>query len=156
MSNSVSVGKKPGSIARSPFRGLFSRPMFDDLFNQFLIEGNGGPFNDIMKAAMDVAETDQSFEVKMDLPGVRAEDVEIQIDNNTLTIKGQRSEETEEKDEEKQYHSIERYSGSFSRSVVLPSSINEDETSAEFKDGVLNIVIPKMEDAKPRKISIKS
>ena len=146
--------RKPSQIARSPFRGLFPRAMFDDLFDQFLSQGNGD-VADVMNAAMDVAETDQSFEVKMDLPGVKPEEVEVQIDNNTLTVRGQRSSETEEKDDEKQYHRIERYSGSFARSVVLPSAINEDETIAEFKDGVLNIVIPKTEDAKPRKIKIK-
>ena len=146
--------RKSSQIARSPFRGLFPRAMFDDLFDQFLSQGNGD-VADVMNAAMDVAETDQSFEVKMDLPGVKPEEVEVQIDNNTLTVRGQRSSETEEKDDEKQYHRIERYSGSFARSVVLPSAINEDETIAEFKDGVLNIVIPKTEDAKPRKIKIK-
>lgn len=109
---------------------------------------------EIMNAAMDVAETDQAFEVKMDLPGVCADQVDIQIDNNTLTVRGQRIKETEEKNQEKQYHRVERYSGSFSRSVVLPNSINEEETAAEFKDGVLRIVIPKAENAKPRKIAI--
>ena len=156
MSKSVSVSNKPGSVARTPFSGLFTRPTFEDLFKQFLTESNGGPLSEVMSAAMDVAETDQAFEVKMDLPGVKADDVDIQIDNNTLTVKGQRSEETEEKDEDKQFHRVERYSGSFSRSVLLPSSINEDETVAEFKDGVLNIIIPKTEEAKPRKIRIKS
>ena len=106
--------------------------------------------------SMDVAETDQAFEVKIDLPGIKPDDVDIQIDNNTLTIRGQRCEKNEERDEEKQYHRVERYSGSFARSIVLPTSINEDETAAEFKDGVLKIVIPKTEDAKPRKINISS
>lgn len=89
---------------------------------------------------MDVAETDQAFEVKLDLPGVKADEVDIQIDNNTLTVRGQRSEEKEEKDEEYQYHRVERSSGSFTRSVVLSTAINEDETVAEFKDGVLTII----------------
>ena len=108
-----------------------------------------------MNAAMDVAESDHAFEVKMDLPGVASNDVDVQIDNNTLTVRGQRSQEKEEKDEAKHFHRVERYSGSFSRSVVLPSAINEDETVAEFKDGVLKITIPKTDDAKPRKITIK-
>lgn len=156
MGKSVSVGDNSGSVARSPFRGLFSRPMFDDLFNQFLMDSNGSRVNEFMNAAMDVAETEQAFEVKMDLPGVKADEVDIQIDNNTLTVRGRRNEETEDRDDDKHFHRVERYSGSFSRSVVLPCSINEDESSAEFKDGVLNIVIPKTDDAKPRKISIKS
>lgn len=157
MTKTLSVGRKPGSATRSPFGGLFSRPMFEDLFNQLLIEGRDRTLNEFVNAAMDVAETDHTFEVKMDLPGIKADDVDIQIDNNTLTVRGQRMEETENKDDgDKQYHCVERCSGSFSRSVVLSSSINEDEASAEFKDGVLHIVIPKTDDAKPRKISIKS
>ena len=147
--------RKPASVARSPFRSLFPRDLFEDFFDQYL-QDNGGGLSQMMQASMDVAETDQSFEVKLDLPGVNSDDVDIQIDNNTLTVRGKREEESEEKDEEKQFHRIERYSGSFSRSVVLPNSINEDETAAEFKDGVLKIVIPKSQEAKPRKINIST
>jgi HSP20 family protein len=146
--------RKPSAL-RSPFRGLAPRPWLDELFDQFLA-GRDEEVRDVMAATMDVAETEQAFEVKMDLPGVRSEDVDIQIDNNTLTVRGRREEEHEEQDEQKQFHRVERFSGSFARSVVLPSSINEDETAAEFEDGVLKIVIPKMEDARPRKINIKS
>ena len=122
-----------------------------------LSNGNGnGQLSEVLNAAMDVAETDLAFEVKLDLPGFKAAEVDIQIDNSTLTVRGQRCEEKEEKDEEKHYHRVERSSGSFTRSVVLPTSINEDETVAEFKDGVLTITAPKTDDAKPRKISIKS
>ena len=147
--------RKSTPLTRSPFGGIFPRAMFEDLFNQFWTDGEN-QFTEVMKASMDVAETDQAFEVKMDLPGVNPDDVEIQLDNNTLTVRGQRSEESEEKDEEKQYHRMERYSGSFARSVVLPNSINEGETAAEFNDGVLKILIPKAEDSKPRKIKITS
>ena len=147
--------RSPNSVTRMPFgRSLFPRSIFDEFFNQALSEG-GNQFSEVLNAAMDVAETDLAFEVKLDLPGIKAEEVDIQIDNNTLTIRGQRSSEKEETDEAKQYHRIERSSGSFTRSVVLPNSINEDETVAEFKDGVLTITAPKTEDAKPRKISIK-
>ena len=150
--------RKPASISRSPFgsffpRGLFSQGLFEDMFNQYLSDA-GNDLGQMMNVQMDVAETNQAFEVKIDLPGIQPEDVEIHIDNNTLTIRGQRSMESEEQDEEKQYHRIERYSGSFARSVMLPTPINEDETAAEFKDGVLKIMIPKTEDAKPRKINI--
>jgi len=145
---------KPSAVTRSPFRELFPRSVFEDLFGQFVTEGNGG-VSQMMNVSMDVAETDHAFEVKMDLPGVNTEDVDILIENNTLTVRGKRSEETEEKDEEKQYHRIERFSGSFARSVLLPNSINENETAAEFKDGVLKIHIPKADEAKARKIKIK-
>ena len=144
------------SVTRSPLRGLFPRGWVDDLFEQYLTGDNAGEFPEMMRASMDVAETDRAFEVKMDLPGVNADEVDINIDKNTLTVRGERLDETEEKDEDRQYHRVERYSGSFARSVVLPNSINEDEAVAEFKDGVLKIVIPKTEDAKPRKIRITS
>jgi len=146
---------RPTSVTRSPMSRFFPRGMLDDLFDQFLSESNG-PMADAMNTAMDVAETDQTFEVTLDLPGVKSDEVDIQINNNTLTVRGQRSEEKEEKDEKKQYHRVERYSGSFARSVMLPNAINEDETVAEFKDGVLKITIPKSDEAKPRKIAIKS
>jgi HSP20 family protein len=147
--------RKPSSMARSPFQGLIPRAMFDDLLDEFW-SGRNRQVSEMMNVAMDVAETDQAFEIKMDLPGVKVDDVDIQINNNTLTVRGQRCEESEVKDEEKQYHRIERYSGSFARSMVLPNAVNEDETAAVFKDGVLKIVIPKNEDAKPRKIKVKT
>lgn len=151
--NKTVAKRQPAGVSRSPFRGFLSRGLFEDLFDQYLRENNS-EMSQMMNVSMDVAETDQAFEVKVDLPGMSADDVDIQIDTNTLTIRGQRSEESEEKDEEKQFHRVERYRGSFARSVVLPNSINEDESAAEFKDGVLKIVIPKSEEAKPKKINI--
>lgn len=145
--------RQPNTMSRSPFANLLPRSLFGDFFDQYLTDANGD-LTQLMNVSMDVAETDQAFEVKVDLPGIKPEEVDIQIDNNTLTIRGQRSEESEEKDEKKHFHRVERYSGSFSRSVVLPASINEDETAAEFRDGVLKIIVPKTEDAKPRKIKI--
>ena len=146
---------KPKAVARSPFRGLFPQSSLEDFFEHFLTAGNGQGA-ELMNAAMDIAETDQAFEVTMDLPGVDADEVDIRIDNNTLTVSGSRTEESTEEDEKRQYHRVERYSGSFSRSVALPGFINEGETAAEYKDGVLKIVVPKREDAKPRKVTIKS
>lgn len=136
-----------------PFRGVPSRSFVDDLFDHYL--GNAGAeLASFKNASMDVAETDHSFEIKLDLPGVARDDVDIQIDNNTLTIRGHRTSESEEGGQGKQFHRIERYSGSFARSVVLPNAIDDKGATAEFKDGVLKIVIPKAESAKARKISI--
>lgn len=151
--NQTITPRKPSSV--SPFRSLFSRSLIDDFFNQLLQE-NGNELTDMMNVSMDVAESEQAFEVKVDLPGIDPDNVDIQIDNNTLTIRGERQHELAEKDEDKQYHRVERYVGRFARSVVLPTSINEDETAAEFKNGVLKIVIPKTDESKPRKIRINS
>ena len=149
------ITPRKSNLPNSPFRNLFPRNMFEDLFEQYFSNGEN-QLAEVLKASMDVAETETAFEVKMDLPGVPAENVDIQIDNNTLTVRGHRTDEAEESDEEKHFHRVERYSGSFSRSVLLPNSINENEAAAEFKDGVLKIVIPKTEDAKPRKIQISN
>jgi len=147
--------RKSVSVTRPQFGRMIPRNMFEDLFEQFLTDRDT-QLSDFVNAAMDLAETDQAFEVKMDLPGVSADEIDVQIVNNTLTVRGQRREEKEEKDEKKQFHRIERYAGNFARSVMLPNLVNEDETIAEFKDGVLKIVIPKADNAKPRRINIKS
>ena len=139
---------------RSPFRSLLGRGLFEELFDQYLMDPEGES-TQLMNVSMDVAETEQAFEVKVDLPGIEANDVDIQISNNTLTVRGTRSDTSEEKDEAKKFHRIERYQGSFSRSVLLPNMVNEDEAVAEFKGGVLKIVIPKSDEARPKKISIK-
>ena len=145
--------RQPRAFARSPFfRNLIPQDLFEDFFSE--LSENGNKMSNMMNVSMDVAETDRAFEVKIDLPGIDPDDVDIQIDNNTLFVRGQRSIESEEQDENKQFHRVERFSGSFARSVVLPQTVNEDETAAEFKDGVLNIVIPKCDEAKPRKITI--
>lgn len=148
------ASRKPGSLRSPSLPGLFPRGWFDDMV-EYLQPGNGD-LAEMMQVSMDVVETDKAFEVKMDLPGVRPEDVEIQVERNTLNVRGHRQSESETNDEATQIHRLERFSGSFARSVVLPNSINEDEASAEFRDGVLVITIPKQEDARPRKISIRS
>ncbi len=147
--------RKPSPAVQSPLRRFFPVSLFDELSEKYSSDTNGD-MSSLMNTAMDVVETDQAFEVKMDLPVVDAKDVDIQVENNTLTVRGQRTEENEEKDEARRYHRVERYSGSFCRSVLLPNSVNEDEAVAEFRNGVLNITIPKAEGAKQRKISVKT
>jgi HSP20 family protein len=148
------TNRRPTSPVRSPFRGLFPGTWFDDLFDNYLDE-SGGPMAQLMGTAMDVSETDQAYEVRMDLPGVRTDEVDIQFANGTLTVRGERSGESEEKDEARKYHRKERYTGSFVRSVVLPGPVSDAEAAADFRDGVLKIVVPKSEESRPRKISIK-
>lgn len=150
-----SITPRQKSEVMRPFGGLLSRNFLDDLFQQYMGDEGAG-MSEMMRASLDVAETEHAFEVTVDLPGVKSEDVDIQLDNNTLTVRGERNVSHEEEDKDRHFHRVERYSGSFARSVVLPSSINEAEASAEFRDGVLKIVIPKSEEARPRKINIKS
>jgi HSP20 family protein len=107
-----------------------------------------------MAPTIDVSETDNEVDVKMDLPGMKAEEIDIQVHNNVLTIKGERKEEKEEKD--RTFHRIERRSGSFARSIALPSLVDENKIDANYKDGVLRISMPKTKEAKAKKIAVKA
>lgn len=101
----------------------------------------------------DIEETDDAFIIRMDLPGVTKNDIHLTIDNNTLTIRGERKRVGSEKRED--YHLLERYYGNFQRSFVLPSTIDENNVNAEYKDGVLTVTLKKKEEAKPKAIEIR-
>ena len=101
----------------------------------------------------DISEDDDNYTVKLDLPGVKKEDVRINYENGQLSISGERKQEREKKSSK--YHRVERSYGRYFRSFNLPSKIMEDKIDAEFKDGQLTIVIPKSEEAKPKQIEVK-
>ncbi|MEN8129462.1 MAG: Hsp20/alpha crystallin family protein [Pseudomonadota bacterium] len=100
---------------------------------------------------IDIDETEDAFAVKAELPGVDKEDVHIDIDNGVLTIRGEKKVETEDK----KHHRVECAYGSFVRSFTLPQSVDTDQVEAEYKNGVLNLTIPKLEAAKPKQIEVK-
>jgi HSP20 family protein len=102
---------------------------------------------------VDISETDKAFVIKAEIPEVKKEDVKVTIDNGVLSISGERKQEKEEKG--KQFHRIERYYGSFHRSFTLPENVSEAKVKATFKDGMLNLEIPKTEVAKPKAIDVK-
>ena len=103
--------------------------------------------------AVDIQETDSDYTVKADLPEVKKEDVKIALEDGVLTIQGERKQETEEKG--KKFHRIERQYGQFVRRFALPNEVDGGKVHAEFKDGVLNVRLPKSASAKPRSIDIK-
>jgi len=102
---------------------------------------------------LDVTETKDSLVVKAELPGLEAKDLDISVSGKTLTIKGERKQEKEEKDEH--HHLIERSYGAFSRMVELPAPVAADKIKAAFKSGVLTITLPKTEEGKRKAIPIK-
>ena len=102
---------------------------------------------------VDISETDGEYQIKAEIPDVRKEDVKVSLEDGVLTIQGERKQEKEEKG--KKYHRIERSYGSFVRSFSLPDVIDEEKVKAEFKDGVLNLHLPKSEKAKPKAIEVK-
>jgi HSP20 family protein len=104
--------------------------------------------------ALDVVENDDEFIVKASLPGINPDDLEITFSDHKLTIKGEVSEEEEL--DEAHYHLRERRYGSFTRSIKLPSGIEVEEIEAKYDSGVLNLHLPKVEEVKPKKITIKT
>ncbi len=102
--------------------------------------------------AVDVREDEGHYLVKADLPGISKEGLDVSITDNVLTIRGERTEKSEKK--EKGYWHSERWSGSFSRSLELPAEVDASKVSASFKDGVLELSIPKPEQTKPKQVKV--
>jgi HSP20 family protein len=102
---------------------------------------------------VDISETDSEYLIKAELPEVKKEDVKVTVENGVLTLQGERRQEKEEKG--KKYHRVERSYGSFVRSFTLPESVDEGAVKAEYKDGMLNLHLPKTEKVKPKSIDVK-
>lgn len=126
------------------------------LFNTFFgdvpaAEGSGGTFRRWIPA-MDLVETDDHFVLRADLPGLGEEDVSIELEDNVLTVSGERK--TEHEDRREGYHRVERSSGRFSRALTLPEGVDAEAIQASFDRGVLEVRVPKPEKRKPRKVEI--
>ncbi len=134
-----------------PFEDRFNR-----LFNQTLSPffGEEGLRTWTWTPPVDIYETQDHVVIKAELPGVDPKDVEVRVENGTLYLQGQRKFENEVKDEN--YHRIERSYGSFVRNFPLPSSVDSDKATAQYKDGVLTLTMPKREEAKPKAIKIRA
>ncbi len=103
---------------------------------------------------MNIEETKDAYKVSVELPGIEKDDIDIQIKDNILTISGEKKEET--KSEEGTFYRRERRYGKFSRSISLPGDVKVDNIDAEYKNGVLTLTLPKAEEAKPKKIEVKT
>lgn len=119
---------------------------------------DNGDFQKVIAGAdwqpnVDISECDDAIEVKVDLPGIKPEDVDISVFDNRLTIKGEREEEKETK--EKTVHRVERRYGSFYRSIELPAGTSADDVSAESDNGVITITLPKPPEAQAKRIAVK-
>jgi HSP20 family protein len=124
--------------------------LFDDFFAPPMNrpEWTDGMWN----PSVDVSETKDSVVIKAEIPGMTKDDVKISIQDNTITLKGEKKQEKEEKDAN--YHRIERSYGSFCRSFTLPTAVKADKIKATYKDGILNVTLPKTEEVKPKEIPI--
>jgi len=132
---------------------MFRREV-DSLFNQFLGSDGDRTMPLTFWPSTSLAETQDGYEVTVELPGLQAEDVNVELKDGELWISGEKKEEHEDKG--KNYYHIERRFGHFHRSIPLPGTMDADGVQAEYKDGILKIQVPKSEHAKPRRIEVKS
>jgi len=136
-----------------PFRGVSTlqgqlNRLFNEAFERSAEEGSLTPW----APAVDIYETEHELVVKADLPDIKPEELDIRVENNILTIRGERK--FEKKVNENNYLRVERTYGSFSRSFSLANTVNSEAIKAEYKDGVLTLTVPKREEAKPKQIKV--
>lgn len=138
----------------NPSQGIGGlRNEMDTLLQRFFGDGEGS-MGDLLTPRMNVAETAQDIEVTLEIPGVKPEEIDVEVHNNQLVIRGEKKRENEVK--EKSFHRVERSYGKFQRVVALGIPVEEEKVTARFADGVLTVSIPKAEKAKPKKISISN
>jgi HSP20 family protein len=134
------------AVTFDPFQNF---RFFEDAVTRLMNEPRGSrPWS----PAVDIFETEDALTLRADLPDVKTEDIDIRVENNTLTLKGSRKFEKEEN--AKGYHRIERSYGDFLRSFAVPPTVETDKVAAEYKNGVLTITLPKKETAKPRQVKV--
>ena len=151
----IPAGRQRG-IARTdnPFVSLQNEidRLFENFSTGFPLLGNG--MTNVTLPSMDVSETDKDIEVTAELPGLEKKDVQINMADNVLTIRGEKKAEKEQKD--KNYRLVERSYGSFERSIQLPEGVNADAIKATIDKGVLKVTVPKPVPAQVKTIEVKS
>src|SRR5579872_693697 len=153
MSTAISIsGPRQVMPFFRPFETL--RQEFDDLFGRLATDWDGKWLTSQFKAACDLSETADAYQIRMDVPGIKADDITVQVTGDTVHVSGERKEEKEEK--AKTYHRVERRSGKFSEIVTLPGAVKDENVQAEFHDGVLTVTLPKTEASKTRTVKVKA
>jgi HSP20 family protein len=134
------------ALSYDPFQGL---RLFEDAVTRLMAEPSAGrPW----APAVDILETEDAILLKADIPDVKIEDIDIRVENNTLTLRGHRKFEKDEK--VKGWHRLGRSYGEFVRSFALPNTVDTEKVGADYKDGVLVVTLPKKEAAKPRQVKV--
>ena len=136
-----------------PFQDVLSlREAMNQLMEESFVRPAAGQSGTNFVPALDLSETAEGYLVEAALPGIKPEDVEITVENNVLTIKGETRQEAEDK--QRNFHRVERRFGSFQRTIGLPTTVKADAIKASLEQGILRLEIPKAEEVKPRKISV--
>jgi HSP20 family protein len=138
------------SVSRwDPFQDLLA---IQDEMNQVFGRARQGQGGRVWAPALDISERRDAYVVTVEVPGVKPEDLDITLEDGLLTIQGERQFTSESSEE--QYHRVERSSGAFRRSITLPAHVMADAVEASMEDGVLRILVPKAEEAKPKRIQV--
>ena len=141
-------------LSRDPFREFFDLQRgLNQLFDSSLATTSEDVGLKAWTPAVDIYEDDNAFLIKLELPEVNRDDVKVNLNENTLSITGERRVENEQKREN--YHRVERSYGQFYRSFTLPPNVNAEAINAQFKDGVLRLTLPKREESKPKQIEVQ-
>jgi len=140
-----------------PFRDIITLrermdKMFEDSLARFRMPEEA-TMPTFWSPSVDIYETDENIVLKAELPGVDKKEVSVEVKDNTLFLKGERKREKEVKEEN--YHRVERSFGTFMRSFSLPVTVKQDQVKAKFKDGVLEVTLPKAEEAKPKQVKVE-
>ena len=134
-----------------PFRAL--RREFDRLFEDYLPTFQEEEPTPMWMPRLDLTETTDYYVARMDLPGLKLEDLQVDVQNDRLTVRGERKFET--KEEKEDVVRMERHYGTFFRTITLPDDVRWDDIEATFENGVLTVQIPKAEETKPHRIAVK-
>jgi HSP20 family protein len=137
-------------MSLSHFDPLANLRLFEDAFTRMITEPQT---NRPWAPSVDIYETENELVVKADLPDVELKDIDVRVENQTLTIAGERKFET--RDSGKGYHRLERSYGRFTRSFAVPNAFDTENIAADYKNGVLSVSLPKKEAAKPRQVKIE-
>ena len=148
------------SVSRwDPFQDLLAiQDEMNQLFGRAVGQGSGRSQSQagerMWAPALDISERKDAYVVTVEVPGIKADDLDITLEDGLLTIKGERRFTQESSDQ--QFHRVERRYGGFRRSITLPSQVQAEQIEASFEDGVLEVIVPKAEEAKPKKITVRA
>jgi HSP20 family protein len=127
--------------------------LFEEFFNDFPFNGFLPETRESWIPSVDILEKDGNLILRAELPGMTEKDIDLKIEGNTLTLKGERKMDSE--DNKSNYHRVESYYGSFTRSFRLPDTLDYEKINAEYKNGVLTVTLPQKPEVKPREIPVK-
>lgn len=143
------------SLARRPIQDLFSihndiNRFFDQWYRPVRYRADGENLD--WAPVVDILEADEHVEIRAEIPGLSEKDVQVSVTDDVLTLKGEKTQETEDKDQK--YHRVERSYGRFQRSFTLPANLDPEDIKAKFTHGVLTVSIPKVKEVEPKEVQI--